>query len=176
MTFRFLTGMRLWIPYLSVSLFFLFCLQYEANAGKQKRRKPKKKVSHCDLTVSQGVKGYIRFLAGNQMPSPDRPANPGTGVSREIGIFEATRETDVVKGRASGFYKKIKTKRIIKFWSNNQGCFAAALMPGRYSILVKEEGQWYANQFDGEGYIFPFEVKEGEVTQLNFRISHKAAF
>lgn len=168
--------MRLWILFLSVSLAFASLFPLETEAGKRKRRQPKKKISHCDLSITQGVKGFVRFLSGNQMPSPDKTPDPGTGVSREIGIFTLTRESDAVPGKASGFYKKLKTKRVLSFWSNNQGCFSTTLTPGKYSILVKEDGQWYANQFDGDGYIFPFEVKEGEVTTLNFRITHKAAF
>lgn len=110
------------------------------------------------------------------MPSPDKASSDGKGVSREVGFFEATKVDQIVSGASSGFYKKLKTKLIKSAKSGADGCIAVELPVGTYSVLVKENGEWYANQFNGEGEIFPIEVKEGETTQLEFRITYKAAF
>ena len=170
--------MSLWIRCLSASLLIVCLLIYSAEGQKKKKHKSKSKAvkSQCDVLVNQGVKGQILFLEGNQMPSPDRPPSVGKGVSREVGIFEVTHTDQTVAGHSSGFYKKVKTKLIKATWSDSKGCLALELPEGKYSILVKENGEWYANLFDGDGAIFPIEVKEGETTPLEFRITYKAAF
>lgn len=152
----------------------LLCSPVEAQ--KRKKQKAKAIKNQCEKVISQGIKGRILFLAGNQMPSPGKTPSPGTGVSREVVFFEVARMDQTVSGASSGFFKEIKTKLVKKVWSDRQGCIAVHLPKGNYSVLVKEKGEWYANQFNGEGEIFPVEVREGEVTPLEFRITYKAAF
>jgi len=142
----------------------------------QKKVSKKAKVSICDLTLKQGVKGKILLLKGNFMPSPEAKAKQGVGVKREIAFFELTREDQTEAGKSSGFYKRVKTKLIKRVYSNGNGCFLAKLSTGKYSMFVKEEGEWYANSFGPNGEIFEVEVKEGDFIQLDFKISHGAAF
>jgi len=110
------------------------------------------------------------------MPSPESKPNVGSGVVRQIAFFEPTRMDQVTEGKSSTFYKNIKTKKICQVTSDKNGCFLARLKPGKYSMMVKEEGQWYANSFGPNGEIFEIEVKANEVTEVEFRINHKAAF
>lgn len=110
------------------------------------------------------------------MPSPDGAPKVGIGVQKRFAIFELTNEKQVVASDKPGFYKKINSKRVATGCSGKDGCFTVKLKPGRYSIFVKENGLWYANGFEGDGSIWPVEVKQNEVTQIEFRISNQAAF
>lgn len=100
----------------------------------------------------------------------------GTGVSREIGIFELTNVKNVVEDAKPGFYKSIQTKKVKSLVSDADGCFAISLPPGRYSMFVKEEEQWYANDFTGDGDIFEVVVLQKQTTEIQFKITHKATF
>ena len=61
--------------------------------------------------------------------------------------------------------------------TNKEGYFQCKLPPGKYSIFtLEEDGKFFANLFDGEGNITPFEVKKGEVTRYDISINYKAAF
>jgi hypothetical protein len=136
----------------------------------------KRKKSNCNRIIKEGVKGKIILQKGNFMPSPEGKPKVGIGVKREIAFFEPTRDDQTEQGKGPGFYKKIYTKRVLRLFSDNQGCFVAKLKPGKYSMFVKEEGQWYANSFGPNNEIFEVEVKAGEVSELEFRINHGAAF
>jgi len=110
------------------------------------------------------------------MPSPDAPASPGKrGVQRTLYIYELTNATQV--STTDGvFHTNIPTKLVKRVVTDADGHFAVRLKPGRYSLFTKEEEGLYANLFDGENNIFPVEVKEGEVIEVEFLINHKAAY
>ena len=58
-------------------------------------------------------------------------------------------------------YSNIKSKLIISTLTDKNGDFCVELPEGKYSIMVREEGKGlWANIFDGEENIFPFEVKK----------------
>jgi hypothetical protein len=151
------------------NFFASFAVQIPAKSGKRKK-------SNCNRIIKEGVKGKIILQKGNFMPSPEGKPKVGIGVKREIAFFEPTREDQTEQGKGPGFYKKIYTKRVLRLFSDNQGCFVAKLKPGKYSMFVKEEGQWYANSFGPNNEIFEVEVKAGVVSEIEFRINHGAAF
>ena len=167
--------MNLWSLFLSVLSFLVFFSGNE-NSSVCLINNEKIKKTNCSRSIDQGIKGKVILQKGNFMPSPGAKPKQGIGVKREIGFFELTREDQTIKGKGAGFYNKIKTKRILRVYSDKEGCFIASLKPGKYSMLVKEEGQWYANSFGPNNEIFEVEVKDGEVSVVEFKISHKAAF
>ncbi len=175
---RYLTAMLLWIRFLSVLSFLLFSPLAEGQKGKKSSRKKQKALSLCEKKVKQGVKGMVCFQRGNQMPSPDSPGrtSKGKGVSRRIAFFELTKADQAEEARQGGFFRNIQTRLIKETVSNAEGCFAVSLPPGLYSMMVWEEGFWYANSFTGDGRIMEVEVKPGEQTELEFRINHAAFY
>lgn len=173
-----MTAMPLWIRCLSVLSLLLVLATAGAQNPKKSKRKKQKAISLCDRNVKQGVKGRVYFQRGNRMPSPtatDRPGK-GIGVARKIGFFELTKAEQAEEARQGGFFKNIKTRLLKETRSDAQGCFAVSLPPGIYSMMVWEEGFWYANSFTGDGRIMEVEVKEGEQTQVEFRINHSAVY
>ena len=132
------------------------------------------------LPITQGIRGKVEIREGNFMPGPDR-TNPkairapqGQPAIRELFIYERTKQSQV---KANGvFYADIQTKLITTVKSKADGTFQVSLKPGIYSLFSKEPGGLFANQMDGEGYIFPVEVKAGEVTEVEFIIDYNASY
>jgi hypothetical protein len=61
--------------------------------------------------------------------------------------------------------------------SDKNGDFCLELPEGKYSIMVREEGKGlWANIFDGEENIFPFEVKKEKNEPINFVVNYQAAY
>lgn len=115
------------------------------------------------------------MFTGNQMPSPGRPPARGRGVKRLVAVFPLLlrSETEVLEG---GFIRHPRRRPIVKGYSDSAGCVQFSLPPGRYTVLVREKGMWYANSYGGNGEIFEVEVKSGECASYEFRITHSASF
>lgn len=166
--------MLLWIPFSANKRLSLFaCLMLLVTLAPAQLRK-KTRVASCKNRIVQGVKGLIFEVRGNQMPSPGKGSPVRNGVEREIGIFLPANLNEATKGQSDCFFKKTGSKLVKRIKTDKDGCFALALMPGRYSIFVREKNEWYANSFDGEGGIFQFEVFPDSLTRVDFRINHGA--
>lgn len=141
-----------------------------------KKKKARRKISACEKKITQGIRGKILFFRGNLMPSPERPAPQGQPVIRKIAVFALTTLEQTNEGQSAGFYQSVKTKKMAEVVSDANGCFAASLPPGKYSIMVWEKGQWYANNVGGNGEIFEVEVKENALTMVDFPINYAATY
>lgn len=127
-------------------------------------------------SIKQGVFGRVLWMEGNFMPSPDRPQHKeSTPVLRTVYIYALTKLNET-EGE-SPLFARINRAPIAKVKTNKDGYFQCKLTPGRYSIFtLEEDGRFFANLFDGEGSITPFEVKTGEVTRFDVNINYRAAF
>jgi len=153
------------------SLVALLMLLFSA-AGAQQRKKVQ--VASCRNRIIQGVTGLVFEVRGNQMPAPGKGVQVRHGTEKVFGIFLPANLETAQKGHKDCFFKKPGSQLVKMAKTDKNGCFSLALMPGRYSIFVKENREWYANSFDGEGGIFPFEVFPDSLTHLDFRINHGA--
>lgn len=142
--------------------------------ARKKKAKPKR--SACEKKITQGIRGKVLFFRGNMMPSPEKPAPQGQPVIRKIGLFALTTLEQTTEGQSSGFFQSVKTKKLAECVSDANGCFAFSLPPGKYSVLVWEKGQWYANNVGANGEIFEVEVKENELTLVDFPINYAATY
>ncbi len=127
-------------------------------------------------TIKQGIFGKVTWMEGNFMPSPDRQvAKESTPALRTVYIYALTKLSEA-EGEAP-LFSKINTVLVAKVKTNKEGYFQCKLAPGNYSIFTLEEGnKFFANLFEGDGSITPFEVKEGEVTRYDINVNYKAAF
>lgn len=109
------------------------------------------------------------------MPSPDAPPSKGRGVQRTLYVYELTNgaQARTIDGV---FHTNIQTNLVTQVVTDANGNFAVSLKPGKYSLFSKEEKGLYANLFDGENNIFPVEVKEGQVTDVEFLINYQASY
>ncbi len=129
-------------------------------------------------SIDQGVWGRIEFWEGDFMPGPRPPKGTVRFVQRPVFVFEKTHFRDVVPDRKLGpiFYTEIYTNLIANTESNSNGYFQVSLPEGSYSLFVQEQGRYYANGGDGQGYILPVTVTKGSVKRLDIRIDYKATF
>jgi hypothetical protein len=127
------------------------------------------------IPIEQGISGKVLWQSGNQMPSPDAPPSKGKGVQRTVYIYELTNGTQATTTDGV-FHTNIQTNLVTQVVTDANGNFSVSLKPGRYSLFTNEEKGLYANLFDGDMNIFPVEVKEGQVTNVEFLINYNASY
>lgn len=124
----------------------------------------------------QGIEGYVYWISGNQMPSPNRkPAKP-MGMQTTLYIFELTSLNQVTRQGSSAFYSAIQTHLIKKIKTNPDGYCKVQLSPGRYSLFTKKGQLFYANNFDRNNNIAPVEVLPGKMTKIIVRVDYDANY
>lgn len=130
---------------------------------------------NCGLAAQhQGITGTVEWLSGNQMPGPDRKPSQAIGIKREIWIYEPVT---LQQTRADGvFFLEVDARLVKRVRSKSNGSFCAKLLPGDYSIFVKEKKGLFANKFDGDGRINPTTVHPGEFTKIVIRVDYEAAY
>lgn len=134
------------------------------------------KPQEVQAALVQGIAGKVLWESGNQMPSPDAPQRSGRrGVQRIVYVYELTNASQAT-AQDGVFYTDIKTKLVAQVETDAEGNFTLPLQPGNYSLFTKEDKGLYANLFDGENNIFPVEVKEGQVTTVEFLINYNATY
>lgn len=135
--------------------------------------------------IVQGIYGRVLFWEGDFMPTYPEDDSGGEvyPVMREVCIFEAVLHHDVEwtyvelePGYFTNLATDVPTAFVAIARSNRNGYFEVELPPGRYSIFVRENGYYYSNLFDGAGYVFPVEVKEGEAEGIEFDITYMATY
>jgi hypothetical protein len=130
------------------------------------------------VTITQGVYGTVFFTEGNCMPgSVGSTFSCRTcPVVRKVQIYEYTTFSDVTPlSPGSTFFTKVNTKLIREVQTDANGFFEVNLQPGSYSMMVVENGLFYANRSDGQGGIQPISITTGK-QNATFDINYKAAF
>lgn len=142
--------------------------------------------SNENLTpITQGVYGRVLFWEGDFMPTYPEGGSGGEiyPVVRDVCIFEAVRYDDIewsfveMESGCDAYVAAAVPSYLVRITrSNPNGYFGAELPPGRYSIFVREQAYYYANRVDGEGYVFPVEVGDGETVGVQFDITYMATY
>ncbi|MFZ6010262.1 MAG: carboxypeptidase regulatory-like domain-containing protein [Bacteroidota bacterium] len=122
----------------------------------------------------QGIKGKVFWLAGDQMPGPERAKAPQQGIIREILIYEAVTLQQTTQ--QNGFFSDIKTRLVAKTKSSQDGSFRVKLPPGQYSVFTQEPKGLFANLFDGQGRINTVTVKPKEFAWITITVDYAAAY
>ena len=126
--------------------------------------------------INQGIEGYIYYISGNQMPSPDKKSSPPKGIKTTLYIYQLTNINQVTRQGQSPFYSFVKTKIIKKTESDSTGYFKVQLEPGKYSLFTKNGALFYANIFDNNNNIAPVEVIAGKITKVEIKIDYTATY
>ncbi len=122
-----------------------------------------------DAAPTQGVKGRVSRLMGNQMPGPGRPPDPGQPLSVPVHVFRGQ-----VKPFAGPAAKHAAFVATVK--SDKGGNYQVPLPAGVYTVVIEFEGQLYLNLFDGAGCWGSVTVKAGEWARWDIVESASAAF
>jgi len=127
----------------------------------------------------QGIIGEVRWVEGNLMPTigDNSYAHRAFGIPivRDIYIFSAVKRDDTISAGGS-FYKSVNGKLVARLKSNREGIFKVDLPIGTYSIFVMEDQGYYANVFDGNGYINPVTVHANNFTEIKILVNYKAVY
>jgi len=126
--------------------------------------------------IKQGIYGSVTWLEGNMMPSPDAPkASNGGPVVRTLNIYEVVTFKEV-EGQAP-LFTAIKGKLVKTVKSNSKGLYECELPVGTYSVFtVEPEGNFFANNFDGNEQINAIKIEQGITVKLDMQINYKAAY
>ena len=127
----------------------------------------------------QGIIGTVTWVEGNQMPTisdsestPDR-ISPKP-IKRTIQIYPLLKFEDLKV--EDGLYTAVAAEPLQTVETDEKGKYSLQLDPGRYSVLVVEEGGLFASIFDGESHVQPVTVKENEWTLLDIEVNYKATY
>jgi hypothetical protein len=134
------------------------------------------KIKDSKNKISQGIDGYIYFVAGNQMPSPGKKLPSPKGIKTTLYIYRLTNINQVIRQGQSVFYSAVNTKLITKIESDTTGYFKVQLEPGGYSLFTKKGTLFYASIFDKDNNISPVQVLAGKITKAEVRIDYDATY
>lgn len=129
-----------------------------------------KGLKHVANPVTQ-ARSYAQVISNKLERDPVLIAP--TPVIREIFIHKATTTTESGSGP---FFASIPTDLVATVSSDATGFYEVEVVPGTYSVFVREDASFYANSFDDQGRIQPVEVTANTVSELQIDITHKASF
>ncbi len=169
-------------------IFCLICLFSVLSFSQKPKKKVHKKAKKISVitpkivepvasneTINQGICGSIVWKSGNLMPSPNREPVKAKPVQRELFVYDLTNSEQATL--QDGFYKAVVTTLIKSVKSDSEGKFCLDLPEGKYSLFVKEGNKGlYANQFDGDGNIFPVKVGKDKLSIIVFTIDYQAVY
>lgn len=112
------------------------------------------------------VAGKVQRIMGNQMPSPDLAKEEPGGFSTTVYFFEPTLVNMGLPTEEQGVFMMTDKKLVAKVLAEKDGSFKLKLKPGKYSVLLGKDGQYYSNISDLEGLINPIEINKSSKKPL----------
>ena len=130
-------------------------------------------------TGRQGIVGEVRWVEGNLMPALGDTTitrrYKGIPIQRQLYIFQAVKKEHAISG-GEQFYKKVNAELVARIQTDKEGFFKLDLPPGKYSVFVMEDDGFFANTFDGSGFISPVTVHENDFTEIIITVNYKAYY
>jgi hypothetical protein len=112
------------------------------------------------------VLGKVQLVMGNQMPSPDLAKEEPGGFRTTVYFFEPTLVNMGLPTGEQGVFMMTDKKLVAKVLAEKDGSFKLKLKPGKYSVLLGKDGQYYSNISDLEGLINPIEINKSSKKPL----------
>ena len=106
------------------------------------------------------VTGKVKRVMGNQMPSPDLLNEEPAGFSTTVYFFAPTLMNMGMPTGEQGVFLMTDKKLVAKSLSEKDGSFTLKLKPGKYSVLLGKDGQFYSNISSLDGLINPIEINK----------------
>lgn len=113
----------------------------------------------CGGTKVQ-VTGKVNRVIGNQMPSPDLINEAPGGYSTTVYFFAPTLMNMGMPTGEQGIFLMTDKKLVAKSLAEKDGSFKLKLKPGKYSVLLGKDGQFYSNISSLDGLINPIEINK----------------
>lgn len=132
------------------------------------------KTNVAKVTITEGVWGTVSFMKGNCMPGSSGCSN--CPARRTVRFYEYTLMSQAVKaGMYNDFFTSFSTRLLKEIETDENGFFQVALTPGKYTMVVLEDGKLYSSISDGQGGINPVTFNGGR-QNINFSITYEASF
>ena len=112
------------------------------------------------------VAGKVQRIMGNQMPSPDLANEEPGGFGTTVYFFLPTLVYMGLPTGEQGVFMMTDKKLVAKVLAEKDGSFKLKLKPGKYSVLLGKDGQYYSNISDLEGLINPIEINKSSKKPL----------
>jgi hypothetical protein len=152
-------------------------------------RKDDLPVKECDIqkaytdnaarvTITDGIWGTVSSMEGDCMPMipPSNSTCRNCPVKRTVKVYQYTLFRDAVpSGNSTVFFDNFNTQLLAQVDTDNSGFFQINILPGKYTIVIVENGKLYANGRDGEGGLNPI-VYSGGKQNVNLTMTYKAVF
>jgi hypothetical protein len=122
------------------------------------------------------LKGQLQRVSGNNMPSPDLPAEEPPGFAGTIWFFEPTAVNQADPTLEQGVYRMTGKTPLAKAEADSIGQFQVRLKPGKYSVLIGRNGLYYSNITDLDGSINPVTINRKETAILKLRADWDAVY
>jgi hypothetical protein len=124
------------------------------------------------VSLNVGVAGTLLKKDGNCMPmiGSSNTSCRTYPVIRTILIYDYTTTNEVDGWGPS--YKSVHSKLIAQCNADQDGFFQVAVDPGKYSIFIKENDNFYANSSDGQGGIHPITVENDSVNIMTLVLDY----
>lgn len=128
-----------------------------------------KKINSIGPQITQGISGMVVELSGDMMPSPDNPKAKFAGVPMKtsIAVFNVLNNSSMQK--KNGLFVNMESTPVSIVNTNQKGEFYIALDEGVYSVLIKLDNGYFANQFDEKMNINTITVKKDRLTNIKLQ-------
>jgi hypothetical protein len=104
------------------------------------------------------VSGKVQRIMGNQMPSPDVKNEEPAGFAATVFFFEPTLMNMGVPTGEQGLFLMTNKKLVAKVLCGKDGSFKLKIKPGKYSVLLGKDDQFYSNISNLDGLINPIDI------------------
>ncbi|HKC69873.1 MAG TPA: hypothetical protein VKG26_16675 [Bacteroidia bacterium] len=125
------------------------------------------------VTIKHGLWGSCTYLTGDCMPMIGGNSScKSEPVKRTIYVYAPTVDSQAVQigGPNSSFYSQINTQLIAQTQSEDNGFYQISLQPGRYTILILEQGKYYCMDWGGQHQLAPVTVDSITATRRDLVI------
>jgi hypothetical protein len=127
-------------------------------------------------TTKVAVNGKVQRVMGNQMPSPDLKNEEPAGFAATVFFFEPTLMNMGVPTGEQGLFLMTNKKLVAKVLCESDGSFSLKIKPGKYSVLLGKDGQYYSNISSLDGLINPIDINKKENKTIVLRADWGATY
>ncbi len=122
------------------------------------------------------VTGKVQRVVGNQMPSPDVVHEEPGGFSTTVYFFAPTLVNMGMPTGEQGVFLMTDKKLVAKVLAEKDGSFTLKLKPGKYTVLLGKDGQFYSNISSLDGLINPIEINKNNNKTIALRADWGAIY
>lgn len=163
---------------LSLTLFITACDKKDTPADTGCNINKTFEENEDKVSITSGIYGTVSMMEGNCQPIIEPGACTHCAVKRTVKVYAYTKISDAVKYNNSPvFFDSFSTQLIAETETDEEGFFQLNIPTGHYTIVTIEQGKLYANSFDGNGGISPFNLENAnELLKVNLTRTYNAVF